>query len=140
MKGEGFSGSERVALLTGFRFSAPFLALLPCCRSLSSAGPVTENPNATRKRLHRCAACGTPLFRPEEALDADTGFPTYRAPISAERVTLEERRSHGQRRTVVRCAACALRLGHRFDDATQPTGARYCIRRDVLAEGSSGAA
>ena len=99
---------------------------------LHPAKPVKEASDATRERPHRCAACGAPLFQPEAELDAGTGFPTYRAPVSREQVALEERRSHGQPRTVVRCAACDARLGHRFEDGPRRAGARYCIRRNAI--------
>lgn len=94
-----------------------------------------QKTDEQEKSIHRCIACGAPLFSPAAQLESPgTGFPTYYAPVCEERVATEERTSHGQRRTVVHCASCNARLGHLFDDDTQPTGVRYCIRHDALTD------
>jgi len=93
----------------------------------------TERP-FTGKLLHNkekgmyvCADCGNELFSSDTKFDSGSGWPSFWAPVSNDKIEIKVDKSFGMVREEVLCKKCGAHLGHVFDDGPKPTNQRYCI-------------
>jgi len=96
-------------------------------------GRGTERPfsgkyvNTKDKGVYVCAGCDNELFSSDFKFDSGSGWPSFCALLSRDKVKMKVDRSRGMSRTEVVCSRCGSHLGHVFDDGTPPTGLRFCI-------------
>ena len=81
---------------------------------------------------YTCAACGLELFTSETKFKSGTGWPSFYAPLEADRVGESSDVTLGMVRTEALCNRCGGHLGHVFPDGPKPTGLRYCINGNAL--------
>jgi len=91
-----------------------------------------EYYNNKEKGTYLCAACGNELFSSDSKFDSGTGWPSFSAPFSDEKVKTETDNTLGMKRVEVMCNNCGGHLGHVFDNGPRPTGKRYCVNSGSL--------
>lgn len=93
----------------------------------------TERPGTSplneekRKGVFHCAGCDLDLYPSETKYESGTGWPSFWAPIDANRIGTSTDYKLIYPRTEVHCARCEGHLGHIFDDGPPPTGERHCL-------------
>jgi len=81
---------------------------------------------------YACRVCRLPLFRSVTKFESGTGWPSFTEPFHTSHIREIVDRSHGMKRTEIRCAKCDGHLGHVFDDGPRPSGLRYCLNSASL--------
>jgi len=83
--------------------------------------------NTKEKGLYKCVCCGESLFKSDTKYDSGSGWPSFWAALSDEKIEYISDTTFGMIRTEVNCKKCGAHLGHVFDDGPKPTNLRYCI-------------
>ena len=93
---------------------------------------------------YHCVVCDEVLFSSDTKYDSGTGWPSFYAPVSPDKIENKSDRKLLIKRTENLCASCGAHLGHVFADGTTPSYARYCMNSASLrfepADGESSTA
>jgi peptide-methionine (R)-S-oxide reductase len=81
---------------------------------------------------YACVCCGAPLFNSRAKFESGTGWPSFWAPYSPERIAQAPDYHGPEPRVEVMCSKCDAHLGHVFSDGPPPTGLRFCINSTSL--------
>ena len=95
-----------------------------------------EYTDTETEGVYSCRGCGAELFRSDEKFHSHCGWPSFFAPLAADRVRyLSDNSIPGRPRTEVRCTSCDSHLGHVFEGEgyDTPTDLRYCINSVCLS-------
>ena len=76
---------------------------------------------------YNCIVCGEHLFSSEDKYDSGTGWPSFSAPVSPDKIDNHSDRKLLVKRTENVCAGCGAQLGHVFVDRSTETQQRYCM-------------
>lgn len=83
--------------------------------------------NSKENGMYKCVCCGESLFKSDTKFDSGSGWPSFWAALSDEKIEYVSDTTFGMIRTEVNCKNCGAHLGHVFDDGPKPTNLRYCI-------------
>ena len=84
------------------------------------------------KGMYQCSVCGNDLFSSDTKYESGSGWPSFYAPVSGDRVETAEDKSLGMKRIEIMCGRCGAHLGHVFDDGPKPSGKRFCVNSAAL--------
>lgn len=82
--------------------------------------------------IYRCICCNNAVFSSDSKYDANTGWPTFSAPIAEENIHVVEDTGMIPKRLDVLCKECDGHLGFLFDDGPPPSHKRYSLNEAAL--------
>ncbi len=81
---------------------------------------------------YRCVCCGYELFSSREKSRIPGKWPTFRSPITEERIATSRHVVHAVVRYAVKCGRCDAHLGFLFPEKRPPSWRRYVINSAAL--------
>ncbi len=91
-----------------------------------------EYHDNTADGVYHCVVCDEPLFSSDNQFNSGTGWPSFDAPISSDKIENRADRKWFITRVENVCANCDAHLGHVFSDGRTKTTARYCMNSASL--------
>ncbi len=86
----------------------------------------------TEDGVYHCIVCDEALFSSENQFNSGTGWPSFDAPISNDKIENRTQRKWFITTVENVCANCDAHLGHVFSDGRTTTNARYCMNSASL--------